>query len=230
MVGRRRIDEASTATNTSCDHSARKRKHSKNQVTPPKRGVRRRGSKNQGENSDVQMGNNGDVEVVARPNQEIQQLRAEVHGMEQRIVAQVVDNITKKLGNIIKSEVKSEVQVLVQPLLPPLECDVKKGGTPLSGLTAKTIEAPKESREALRSFLRFRIYPNVKFITDEQAQKVLRVGRDEKKVDENINSPKQVQLEMSNLRQNSRAGAKSSYIGKFLGVVGSMAIFFHPLR
>lgn len=227
MVGRRRIDEASTATNTSCDHSARKRKHSKNQVTPPKRGVRRRGSKNQGENSDVQMGNNGDVEVVARPNQEIQeQLRAEVVGMEERIVTKVVDTITKNLGNIIKSE----VQVLVKPLLPPLECDVKKGGTPLSGLTAKTIEAPKESREALRSFLRFRIYPNVKFITDEQAQKVLRVGRDEKKIDENINSPKQVQLEMSNLRQNSRAGAKSSYIGKFLGVVGSMAIFFHPLR
>ena len=85
-----------------------------------------------------------------------------------------------------------------------------------SSLPRQQREVPKASRDALRSYLRFSWYGRVKFMTDEQAGLVLSAGKRENKIDQNITTCKQVQCELGSLRQNSRSGAKTCFIGKNL--------------
>lgn len=143
-----------------------------------------------------------------------------------------IDSLTQKLNeNIsgaISDQILGQIQDKVKPVmdrmdimesrLPPstLTQMAVTGGSSTSPLTPDTIqkELPKASRDALRNFIRFRWYWKVKFMTREQAEVVLKAGRREKKLDDNVTSYKHVLNELGCLRQNSRAGAKASFVGK----------------
>ena len=150
-------------------------------------------------------------------------------GIEARLTS-MQENIDTALAGVVSESILENVRKMIHELidpikerLPPDNCTTiaVRGGSstsPLTGDSQKDI-IPKASRDALRNYLRFRWYGQVKFMTEQQAEEVLKVGRSEKRIDNNVTSYKHVLVELAALRQNSRSGAKATYIGKDCFVV-----------